>query len=238
MFYSANFRVGLSMLTKSSLISNKAILSIFQDIAEMHSASVGYGVTDIEKTNYSWAILNWKVEILSRPKYGDVVTIKTWSRYHTKLYCYRDFEMLNSDGKVIGIATSKWVLINIKNSRISKIEDELIDKYNSEEKSVFGIIELPKLEDIPNYQSSKNFPIRKSDIDINEHMNNLCYLDIAEELLPEDLLTCNKFEIMYKKQIKIDDNVTAFYGVNNNENYIVVKSNNGNIVHTIMKFGN
>ena len=235
MFYTENFRINLSMLNKSNYISNKGFLSILQDIAEMHSSSVGYGVTDIEKTNYSWALLNWKVKIISRPKYGDIITINTWSRYSTKLYSYRDFEILNSNGDVIAIATSKWVLINVETGRIAKIEDKLIAKYFPEDKSVFSIIELPKLEELKQY----SYPIRKSDIDVNNHMNNLCYLDVASEVLPENIVganECNEFEIMYKKQIKLDDNIIVFYGKNvDGVNYVVVKSVD-NTVHSIMKF--
>ena len=46
MFFTRDFRIGLSMLGQSTYISNKGFLSILQDIAEMHSASVGYGVTE------------------------------------------------------------------------------------------------------------------------------------------------------------------------------------------------
>lgn len=239
MFYTSNFKITLSMLTKSNYVSNKGFLSLLQDIAEMHSAAVGYGITDIDKTGFSWALLNWKVKIISRPKYGDVITINTWSRYSTKLYSYRDFEVLNSNGEVIAIATSKWVLIDVKKGRIAKIEDDLIGKYYPENKSVFDLIELPKIEEPNNYTSFVNYSIRKADIDINNHVNNLFYLDMATEAFPDDpykLNTCTEFEILYKHQIKLDDKVVAHYTLENNTNYIVVKSEDGKTLHSIMKF--
>ena len=95
MFYTHNFRIGLTMLAQNTYISNKWLLSILQDIAEMHSASIGYGVTDIDKNYFSWALLNWKVKIISRPKYGDTITVKTWARHSKKLYCY--FSLLNNE---------------------------------------------------------------------------------------------------------------------------------------------
>ena len=61
MFFTRDFRISLTMLGKNTYISNKGFLSILQDIAEMHSASIGYGVTDIDKTGRSWALLNWKI---------------------------------------------------------------------------------------------------------------------------------------------------------------------------------
>ena len=44
MFFTQDFRVSLTMLSQNTFISNKGFLSILQDIAEMHSASIGFGL--------------------------------------------------------------------------------------------------------------------------------------------------------------------------------------------------
>ncbi len=239
MFFTRDFRIGLSMLGQSTYISNKGFLSILQDIAEMHSASVGYGVTDIDKTNYSWALLNWKVQFINRPKYGETLTIKTWSRYSTKLYSYRDFEIYDSKQNLIGIASSKWVLIDVSKGRIAKLEDEIMSLYNPEDKSVFNIVEIDKIDEPSDITSTINYTIRKADIDVNNHVNNLCYVDIALEAFPgttNEFNSCNNFEIMYKHQIRIDDEINVSYSVQNNENYVVIKSNNDTKLHSIIKW--
>jgi len=239
MFFTRDFRIGLSMLGQSTYISNKGFLSILQDIAEMHSASVGYGVTDIDKTNYSWALLNWKVQFINRPKYGETITIKTWSRYSTKLYSYRDFEIYDSKQNLIGIASSKWVLIDVSKGRIAKLEDDIMSLYNPEDKSVFNIVEIDKIDEPSDITSTINYTIRKADIDVNNHVNNLCYVDIALEAFPgttNEFNSCNNFEIMYKHQIRIDDEINVSYSVQNNENYVVVKSNNDTKLHSIIKW--
>ena len=239
MFFTRDFRIGLSMLGQSTYISNKGFLSILQDIAEMHSASVGYGVTDIDKTNYSWALLNWKIQFINRPKYGETLTIKTWSRYSSKLYCYRDFEIYDSNQKLIAIASSKWVLIDVSKGRIAKLEDELMELYNPENKSVFNIVEIDKISEPTSIDNTINYRIRKADIDVNNHVNNLCYVDIALEAFPgstNEFNSCNNFEIMYKHQIRLDDEVDVSFTVQNNENYVVIKSDNGKKLHSIIKW--
>ncbi len=239
MFFTRDFNISLSMLGKNTYISNKGLLSILQDIAEMHSASIGYGVTDIDKTNFSWALLNWKVKIISRPKYGETITIKTWSRYSTKLYSYRDFEILNANGDIIAIATSKWVLIDVSIGKIAKLDENLISKYNPENKSVFNIVELDKMTEPENYTNTTDYLIRKSDIDVNNHVNNLFYLDMALEAFPGDtneFNSCTNLEIMYKHQIKLEDKISLYYSFENNENNVVIKSDNGNVLHSIIKF--
>ena len=208
----------------------------------MHSASIGYGVTDIDNTNYSWAILNWKIQFINRPKYGETLTIKTWSRYGSKLYCYRDFEIFDSNQNLVAIASSKWVLIDVSKGRIAKLENEMMQLYNPEDKSVFGIVEIDKLvepESVENAASTIKYNIRKADIDVNNHVNNLCYVDIALEAFPgnvNEFNSCNEFEIMYKHQIRLDDVIDVSHTVQNGENYVVIKSDNGKKLHSIIKF--
>ena len=239
MFFTQDFRVSLTMLSQNTFISNKGFLSILQDIAEMHSASIGLGVTDIDKTNYSWALLNWKVKIFNRPQYGDTITIRTWARHYTKLYCYRDFEVLNNKGEIIAIISSKWILIDVSKHKIAKIEDELIVQYKPELKSVFDETEIEKIIEPEESSSSINYVIRKSDIDVNGHVNNLCYVDMALEAFPgtvNEFNSCTNFEIMYKHQIKIDDNIKISYAKIDGQNYITIKNNDGTDLHSVIRF--
>ena len=242
MVLSANFRIGLTLLNKENELSNKGILAIFEDTAEMHSASVGYGVTDIAKTNLSWALLNWKVRIYRRAKHGEHVTVKTWTRPSNKIHFFRDFELYDSNGNIIAIGSSKWVLIDVFTHKITKLTDEIEAKYQPEDRTVFDdeeSIALPKLKEIDDYSVSLFYKIRRADIDINEHVNNLCYLDIAKEILPERIsgtLEGNEFEIMFRYQIKFEDDITVYYGMEDNTHYVVVKSHNDECLHSVMKF--
>ncbi len=239
MYFTREFTIGLSMLGQNTYISNKGFLAILQDIAEMHSASVGFGVTDIYTTNRSWALLNWKVKFINRPKYGDTITIKTWSRYSTKLYSYRDFEIYDSNQNLIAIASSKWILIDLCKGKIAKLEDDIMKLYEREDKSVFGIVEIDKLNEPETLENTINYNIRKADIDVNNHVNNLCYIDMALEAFPRDVNefnSCTELEVMYKHQIKIDDDIQVSYTYENGENYIVIKNDNGTKLNSIIKF--
>lgn len=239
MFFSQDFRISLTSLGTNIFVSNKGFLSLLQDVAEMHSASINYGITNIEKTKHSWAILNWKVQFISRPKYGETITIKTWARNYTKLFCYRDFEIYNSNGDLIAIASSKWVLIDIEKHKIARLEEDVMKLYSPEEKSVFNTAEIEKISEPENYSNTINYVIRKSDIDVNNHVNNLCYVDIALEAFPgntNEFNSCTEFEIMYKHQIRIEDMIKVSYSFENNENYVVIKSDEGTNLHAIIRF--
>jgi len=238
MFFTSDFCIGFSHISTNNLISNQGILSILEETAGMHSSSIGYGLNDIPNTNISWALLNWKVQVIKRPQYLDKVTVKTWTRFKTKIYTYRDFEVYDKNNNLLIIATSKWIFIDTEKECISKIDDSFYEKYLPEDKSVFGIVEVPKLVEPSNSEEIFEYIVKRSDIDINSHMHNTNYLNLAYEALPYDIYkstTFDNFEILYKKEIKYANTVKLLYNFENNIHTITIKSADKKILHAIIK---
>lgn len=239
MIVEQDYRIKLSEIGKENKITNKAILGDLEDIGGIHSNIAGYGILDIPQTKLSWVLLDWKLKIIIRPKYSEKIKIKTWSKNAIKFYTYRDFEVYDENGQVIAIATSKWVLLDIDKEKIVKISDEVLNKYEPElEKSVFDISEIEKLQEPENYISEVEYTVKKSDIDVNNHMHNLNYLELANEALPEDVYNeqeLNNVRINYKKEIKLGETVKCKYSFENNTHIIVIKSKDEKVIHAIIK---
>ena len=239
MIVEQDYRIKLSEIGKENKITNKAILGDLEDIGGIHSNIAGYGILDIPQTKLSWVLLDWKLKIIRRPKYSEKIKIKTWSKNAIKFYTYRDFEVYDENGQVIAIATSKWVLLDIDKGKIVKISDEVLNKYEPElEKSVFDISEIEKLQEPENYISEVEYTVKKSDIDVNNHMHNLNYLELANEALPEDVYNeqeLNNVRINYKKEIKLGETVKCKYSFENNTHIIVIKSKDEKVIHAIIK---
>lgn len=235
--YECKYRIGFTDVGGSNKLTNKAILKVLENAGGMQSEDVGYGLNQIEETSLSWVLLAWKVQVLSRPLYNEELLIKTWARDTTKVSTYRDYEIYDSNNKLVAIATSKWTLINIRTKSLEKITEELISKYNPETKSVFENNVLDKLKEPEQYDSKSEYKITRSEIDINDHVHNLYYLDFAYEALPEDVYRgeeCNNIEIMYKKQIKLGDEIICLYSKNENKNIVSVKSKDEKVLHAII----
>lgn len=90
-------------INEDNQLSDKGILNILSEAAGVHSEVVGYSLNEIDKTGYSWMILNWKVKIMDRPHWDSEVKVETWARKFDKVSSWRDFEMYNSEGKLIAI---------------------------------------------------------------------------------------------------------------------------------------
>ncbi|MCC3669354.1 acyl-[acyl-carrier-protein] thioesterase [Terrisporobacter mayombei] len=226
MIYCNNYKIGLEDIGIKNEATNKALLAIMEDVAGLHSASVGYGVLDIETKKRVWILLDWKMKVIKRPKYNDDIKAETWSRKVERLYAYRDFQLKDKEGNIIAIGTSRWILIDTDRKRPVKLTADIADLYESEtDKSVFP----EQIEDIKceNYLFKKDYYIQRRDIDINEHMHNLNYLDMAYEILPEDVYKNKVFDnirIVYKKEILYGEKVVCYYEEQGNKHIITAKS--------------
>ena len=239
MIVEKEFYIGFRDVTYGNKLNNTSLLSFLEDIAGYHSNLAKNGLLDIERTKRSWILLAWKVKLYDRPIYADNLKIKTWSRKMDKLYAYRDYEIYNND-KLIGIATSKWILIDIESRKILKLEEDLASQYKGEDIDVFGIdSNFGKLKEADDYEISKTYTVTKNLIDINDHVHNLYYLDIANEVIPEDILKTkelNDFEVLYKKEIKKDEIVKCYYKELDDSYIVTIKSNDDSVLHSIIKF--
>lgn len=235
-----DFEIGFRDVGKSNCLTNTAIIGMLEDIAGVHSNIVGYGMNNIQETGLTWILLNWKLRVFSRPLYGETIHVETWSRKNVRLYCYRDFRIYDSLGNIVAIATSRWVLLDANTMSIKKILPEILDKYNSEDIPVFeNEPEIDKIT-VPETQPSNIFTytIARRDIDINQHMHNTYYLDLALETLPQDIYqNCdfNSVEILYKKEMKYNDKIKCLYYFHNSEHYIVIKNEAETTLHAIIR---
>lgn len=235
------YRIKVSDVGKENKATNKAILAILEDVACIHSDIAGYGVTNIDETHVTWLLLEWKVQIIKRPKYGDKVIAKTWSKASKKCYAFRDFEVCNEKGEIIIRASSKWVLMDVEKCKIVTIQDEIMGKYEPElDLKSFEDEEFKKNREPEKCEMQTLYKVKKNDIDINNHMHNINYIDLANEILPEYI--CKKGEldyirITYKKEIKLGETVICKFVHNEekNSNIITIKSEDDKTLHAIIE---
>ena len=71
MVFNYTYRIGLEDCGRENKATNKAILTILENIAGLHSATVGLGLNEISETGCAWVVLNWQMQIIKRPEYND-----------------------------------------------------------------------------------------------------------------------------------------------------------------------
>lgn len=239
MIVKQEFEISFRDVGKSNKITNSALLNMLENIAGMHSNQVGYGLNNIAQTGVTWVLLNWKLRVFSRPAYGETLEIETWARKAVKFYTYRDFRVYDKNHNLVAIATSKWAFLDATTMSIARITPELLALYTPENISVFKDEpepnKLPVPEEVINEYS---YQVARRDIDINQHMHNLYYLDLAYEALPADVYKNNEFnqvEIMYKKEIKLGETINCIYSCTEQKHLIAIKSLDDTTLHAIIQ---
>ncbi|MEG1410927.1 acyl-[acyl-carrier-protein] thioesterase [Clostridium sp.] len=227
MIYSYNYKIGIEDMGVNFEATNKALLAIMEDIAVLHSETVGYGVFEVESKNRAWLLLDWKIKVIKRPRYNDKIKAETWSRKIEKLYAYRDFQLKDEEGNVIVIGSSRWILVDTNRRRPVRLTEDITSLYEIEiDKSVFE----EEMEDIKceEYDFKESYHVQRRDIDINEHMHNLSYLEMAYEILPAEVYKTKTFDnvrIVYKKEIVYGEEVECYYCKQDDKYIITAKTN-------------
>lgn len=238
---SCNFTIEFNDIDENKLITERGFLRFLQEAGCIASSKLGYGINDESKTHIAWLLLNWKLRIFKRPSWNSNIKIDTWARQEDKLYSYRDFEVYDNENNLIAIASSKWVIADTKTHSLLRITDKMVKEYNYIDKSLFEELIINKIKEPKDYDSKINYTISRRDIDSNNHVNNLCYLDFAYQSLPEEIYQeyYSKFsniEIMYKKEAILGDKISCFYKkIDENEYVVTIKSEDLKTLHAIIK---
>jgi len=232
MIFEQQYKSTLEDIDKNAYITNKAILSYFENTATYHSDSVGGGIKGVEETGLTWIVLDWRIKVIKRPKYGEVLKVRTWSRGIQKFFAFRDYELVNSEEEILAIGTSRWILRDINKHKMTLLNEDMMKAYESEIRTVFDDEDFSKVE-LPNEFSNEiEYECMRRDIDFNGHMHNLYHFELAYEALPEEIYdnnTFDNFKITYKKEIKLGDTINCKYTLEEDKNIVVISTEEGNM---------
>ena len=234
------FKVGIREIGLKNEMTNYGFLAFLEDLATYHSNAVGYGVKDIPINKGAWLLMDWQLEVIKRPAFSDVIKVKTYAVYQEKpsFQCFRNFEVYDDDSNLIATATSKWIFFNFELKKITKIDLNMMKLFNPEGDISESESKISKLKEPSTYQNTFKYTVTRRDLDINKHMNNLNYVKIAYESLPEEVFQNNEpnnLRVMYKHQIKLGENIKCLYSYENNKHIIVIKSEDEKTLHSIVE---
>ncbi|XP_010497396.1 PREDICTED: palmitoyl-acyl carrier protein thioesterase, chloroplastic-like, partial [Camelina sativa] len=116
------------------------------------------------------------------PTWGDVVEVDTWVSQSGKNGMRRDWLVRDCNtGETLTRASSVWVMMNKLTRRLSKIPEEVrgeIEPYfvNSDPVLTEDSRKLTKLDDKTADFVRSGLTPRWSDLDVNQHVNNVKYI--------------------------------------------------------------
>lgn len=197
--FTQNFPIRSYEIGADRTASIETLMNHLQETALNHAKMAGllgdgFGATpEMSKKNLIWVVTKMQVLVEHYPKWGDVVEVDTWVGASGKNGMRRDWHVHNiRTGQTVMRATSVWVMMNKVTRRLSKMPEEVRAEIGSFFVEHGPIIDedsrkLPKLNDeSANYVKSGLTP-RWSDLDVNQHVNNVKYIGWILESAPISL---------------------------------------------------
>ncbi|VVA90513.1 unnamed protein product [Arabis nemorensis] len=203
-----NFSIRSYEIGADRSASIETVMNHLQETALNHVKTAGllengFGSTpEMFKRNLIWVVTRMQVVVDKYPTWGDVVEVDTWVSQSGKNGMRRDWLVRDCNtGETLTRASSVWVMMNKLTRRLSKIPEEVraeIEPYfvNSAPVLDEDSRKLTKLDDkTADYVRSGLTP-RWSDLDVNQHVNNVKYIGWILESAPVGIMERQKLKSM------------------------------------------
>jgi acyl-ACP thioesterase len=201
---------------RHSSLSIVSAINFFQESAWLNAESMGFGFKALSEKNRFWVLSRLYVEMYRYPVWGDVIQLETWPKGMERLFAMRDFRFKAGD-ELLGAGTSAWLIIDGTSHKLQRVEhvlDEMPCYPHDALDWKLGKIELPDT-----MISHANIIAGYMDVDVNNHVNNVCYLNWAVSYLPlgDRKLTIRSVEINFLSEALLHSPVEILYGDVGNE---------------------
>ncbi len=184
--WSETFRIHAFTCDEHGVATLPGILNPLQDSAGHHAALLGLSVTDLMPKGLTWVLSRIHVVMDRFPMYGETVRLETWPSGVDRFMALREFELFDAGNLRIGGLRTFWVMVDLATMRPVALPDHVheIAGENSRFALPVDLPRVPKPEGEPVHQIA--FPVRRSDIDLNRHVNHVHYAEWALETVPAE----------------------------------------------------
>ncbi len=218
--YTYEINAGYSIMDETLHMTIPAMLNCFQDAAIFEAENSKITVDYLYNRNIAWLLNSWQIVIDRRPRLNERIKIRTAPYDFKGFLGYRNFTITGEAGEVFVKASSIWTLIDTNRLCPSKPTQELIDGYELGKKLDMEYAPR-KIALLGSGEEQGCFTVRKYQIDSNQHMNNVEYVKLAMETLPQQAVI-KELRAEYKKAAHFGDQVKAIVIATDDKHQVVL----------------
>ena len=167
------------------LLKPSGFMDMAQEIAYWAADAMGFGYDSLHIHHTAWVMTRLHIRFLKPVRWRDNVTLFTWHKGYGGVSFFRDFLMRNAAGETAVAATSSWVVIDERSRRMVKPE-ELLQLMQVEQPEHAITEPAPKIILPKEMELAGEHWVSSTEIDINGHTNNACYVVWAIGCLPKE----------------------------------------------------
>lgn len=183
-----------------------------QETAYNHANHLEFGYVHLKEKNQFWVLSRLLIRVDRYPRWGEKIHLRTWPTEVGRLFAYRDFQILDEQEKPIGAAGSGWLMLDAEKRRPQRpIELKEKSRLFPEERA---LDRRPlKIQTLSEPERGPSFPVRYSDLDLYNHVNNAKYIQWILDSFPDKMnreYEVAVFEINFVSESKMGDEVAIY----------------------------
>lgn len=200
-------------------LKTSSLFNLLQEAASEHCLQLGFGSEYTINRGFLWVITRQKAEFISLPSYEDEITIETWPGPTRHVIYPRYYRVLDRAGNVLINASSIWTLIDADTRSVAGYDRHGI---RLDGLVTGNEISLPRApEQIP-FSREQEFVVPYSYLDLNGHMNNTRYFDLAEDIISSPAAgdSLKALTVEYSNEVLLNETIKLKIGQDGKRYYI------------------
>ncbi|MBK9923870.1 MAG: thioesterase family protein [Anaerolineales bacterium] len=185
--FTRSFRVRWGELDPSGTVSPANYLRYLIETAWDWGTAMGWDVNYSQNPDVFWVIRETEIRIMRPLRHNDEFDLIIWMVNWQRVRGTRCFELKFKDSdEVIAQGTQHIVYMDAKTGRPTNLPDGEVDRFRLENPRVFPFERFPKIAPVENSFVMQR-QVEWMDLDSYEHVNNVIYVNYAEEVAAQDL---------------------------------------------------
>lgn len=201
------------------------LLSFMLDCAWEHTKGTDFSYNELNDEGQLWVLSRFLAVFHKMPQWDDEINVETWGKGTDKLFGLRDFIIHSGSGEKLVSATSAWLIIDRKTTRIQRI-DTLGKNFPMQLERHELDVKLDKLESRPSEKTGFEYTVRYTDLDVNRHVNSAKYVQWILDSFSVETLECKilkSFEINFLAEARLNDRLFVSTATDGDDNYCEVR---------------
>lgn len=185
------------------------LCNYMQEIAGLSADSLGWGILKLQETKCTWMLSRLHIRVSRYVPWGGSVKLRTWpSGMKGRLVATRCFQAMDDSGNEVLQAHSEWLYVDMCGQKIVRLPESFAGLVpqgtpDIQFENIGG--KFAKLDEVA---SGTEVRVRHSDLDFNDHVNNVHYVEWMLESMPPNQGPI-EMDIVYRSAAKAGDLLVA-----------------------------
>ena len=205
--YEREYRILSSDTDAKRRLRLSRLFTFLQEASIAHTTELGMGREKTLDRGLLWIVTLQQADIVRLPEYDERIRLFSWPGDTMHLLFPRYYRVEDEAGETIVRASALWALMDSATRRVVFPEEwgiEIVGERTGAEPAP------PAAPRSPKDGETDIFTVPYSYVDLNGHMNNTRYFDLAEDRMPEELRAGSAARVRaeYSREARLGDTVS------------------------------